>query len=86
MPYMPASDYQNFPRVEIVLPCPVATRTMAKVLGPSSRVPRMEALRYHKPTPATPLTNPIEVVCISDTHNQINIPDGDILIHAGDLT
>lgn len=31
---------------------------------------------------------PIRVVCISDTHNHIpdHIPDGDILIHAGDMT
>ncbi|CAM1511551.1 Fc.00g090640.m01.CDS01 [Cosmosporella sp. VM-42] len=29
----------------------------------------------------------IKVVCISDTHDQtVNIPPGDILIHAGDLT
>ena len=31
----------------------------------------------------------IRVVCVSDTHNQtsnINIPDGDILIHAGDFS
>ncbi|KAK3177492.1 hypothetical protein K4F52_009743 [Lecanicillium sp. MT-2017a] len=29
----------------------------------------------------------IRVVCISDTHNQrLAIPDGDVLIHAGDLT
>ncbi|KHJ90983.1 Ser/Thr phosphatase family protein [Oesophagostomum dentatum] len=32
----------------------------------------------------------LKVVCISDTHNQLdlvkNIPDGDVLIHAGDLT
>ncbi|KAI1161915.1 Metallo-dependent phosphatase [Nemania serpens] len=31
--------------------------------------------------------NTLSVVCISDTHNsQCDIPDGDILIHAGDLT
>ncbi|KAG8774415.1 hypothetical protein FRC12_001984 [Ceratobasidium sp. 428] len=31
--------------------------------------------------------DPIRIVCISDTHNaQPPIPDGDILIHAGDLT
>ncbi|PLB39793.1 Metallo-dependent phosphatase [Aspergillus candidus] len=37
--------------------------------------------------PAQPLTNPVSVVCISDTHNsQPALPDGDILIHAGDLT
>ncbi|KAK4126638.1 Metallo-dependent phosphatase [Parathielavia appendiculata] len=33
---------------------------------------------------------PIRVVCISDTHNQTlsaeNIPEGDVLIHCGDLT
>lgn len=31
---------------------------------------------------------PIRVVCISDTHSQIpdNVPDGDVLIHAGDMT
>ena len=31
----------------------------------------------------------MKIVCISDTHNQhneINIPEGDILIHAGDFT
>ena len=31
----------------------------------------------------------MRLVCISDTHNnldRINIPDGDVLIHAGDLT
>lgn len=42
---------------------------------------------WHKPIPATPLTNPVAIVCLSDTHNsQHSIPDGDILIHAGDLT
>ncbi|KAJ5525838.1 hypothetical protein N7494_012488 [Penicillium frequentans] len=42
---------------------------------------------WRKPIPALPLTKPIAIVCISDTHNtQPDIPDGDILIHAGDLT
>ncbi|CEL09728.1 hypothetical protein ASPCAL12859 [Aspergillus calidoustus] len=32
-------------------------------------------------------TTPIHIVCISDTHNTTpSLPDGDILIHAGDLT
>lgn len=37
------------------------------------------------PTPSEP---PIRVVCISDTHNHIldNVPPGEILIHAGDMT
>ena len=33
--------------------------------------------------------NTVRVVCISDTHNrfrELSIPDGDILIHAGDIT
>ncbi|KAL8673518.1 MAG: hypothetical protein Q9168_002076 [Polycauliona sp. 1 TL-2023] len=31
--------------------------------------------------------NPIRVVCISDTHDlQPELPDGDVLLHAGDLT
>lgn len=36
----------------------------------------------------TPSDTPVRVVCISDTHNHIpeEIPTGDILIHAGDLT
>ncbi|KAJ5477231.1 hypothetical protein N7539_007375 [Penicillium diatomitis] len=42
---------------------------------------------WHKPLIAMPLREPVEIVCISDTHNaQPLIPDGDILIHAGDLT
>lgn len=42
---------------------------------------------WHQPIPATPVTRPSSIVCISDTHNtQVSIPDGDILIHAGDLT
>lgn len=34
-----------------------------------------------------PAQTPIRVVCISDTHGQpVAVPDGDLLIHAGDLT
>lgn len=37
--------------------------------------------------PAQPLTKPVSVVCVSDTHNsQPALPDGDVLIHAGNLT
>lgn len=37
------------------------------------------------PKPSSP---PLRIVCISDTHNHIpeHVPDGDVLIHAGDLT
>ena len=39
-----------------------------------------------RPRPKAPLL-PIRIVCISDTHclKTSNIPDGDLLIHAGDL-
>ncbi|KAJ5630649.1 uncharacterized protein N7484_010749 [Penicillium longicatenatum] len=37
--------------------------------------------------PAQPLSNPVSIICISDTHNtKPKCADGDILIHAGDLT
>lgn len=42
---------------------------------------------WREKIPAQPLSNPVSIVCISDTHNTQPIcPDGDILIHAGDLT
>lgn len=42
---------------------------------------------WHQTIPAKPLTNPVTIICISDTHNsQPSLPDGDILIHSGDLT
>ncbi len=42
-----------------------------------------------RPNPSKPTAGmpPITVVCISDTHSQYpSIPNGDLLIHAGDLT
>ncbi|OJD10305.1 hypothetical protein AJ78_08637 [Emergomyces pasteurianus Ep9510] len=43
-----------------------------------------------RPAPRTRIAfqPPIRVVCISDTHDRqlSNVPDGDLLIHAGDLT
>jgi predicted phosphodiesterase len=42
---------------------------------------------WQRAVPAQPLVDPVSVVCISDTHNsQPTLPDGDVLIHAGDLT
>ncbi|PGG97610.1 hypothetical protein GX51_07242 [Blastomyces parvus] len=40
------------------------------------------------PRTRTPSQRPIRVVCISDTHDHPlpSVPDGDLLIHAGDLT
>lgn len=42
---------------------------------------------WRQAVPAQPLVKPVSVVCVSDTHNsQPALPDGDVLIHAGDLT
>ncbi|POS78646.1 metallophosphoesterase domain-containing protein [Diaporthe helianthi] len=43
--------------------------------------------RTREVIPRHPISDPITVVCISDTHNsQAPLPDGQVLIHAGDLT
>ncbi|GAB1314235.1 Phosphoric ester [Madurella fahalii] len=42
---------------------------------------------WRQPLPAQPVADPVSVVCVSDTHNsQPALPNGDVLIHAGDLT
>ncbi|KAL1891184.1 hypothetical protein Sste5346_007817 [Sporothrix stenoceras] len=46
-------------------------------------------LSWRPVTPLQPLAkdDALSIVCISDTHNsQPQLPDGDVLIHAGDLT
>lgn len=42
----------------------------------------------HRPPPPLPApADPVTVVCISDTHGtQPPLPDGDLLLHAGDFT
>ncbi|KAK8160509.1 Metallo-dependent phosphatase-like protein [Phyllosticta citrichinensis] len=64
------------------------------ILGLLLRTPLRFAVyvTYHfltslRTTPAPLAAPPVRVVCVSDTHNlKQNIPDGDVLIHAGDLT
>jgi Icc-related predicted phosphoesterase len=61
------------------------TQTLAKSLYAlrSSSTPSSSSPSAPKNQPQTP----IHIVCISDTHNTTpSLPDGDILIHAGDLT
>ncbi|KAI9842911.1 MAG: hypothetical protein M1837_006743 [Sclerophora amabilis] len=42
---------------------------------------------YRKPASRKRSHTPITVVCVSDTHNtQPSMPDGDLVVHAGDLT
>lgn len=59
-----------------------------KLRGQRKRRVADKILGWHGVRPATQDTaTPIRVVCISDTHNRRpQIPPGDILIHAGDLT
>ncbi|KAL3440243.1 Metallo-dependent phosphatase-like protein [Aspergillus insuetus] len=61
------------------------TETLAKSLYTlhSSSTPSSSSSSTAENQPQTP----IHIVCISDTHNTTpSLPDGDILIHAGDLT
>lgn len=47
---------------------------------------RLYSRRAPTRRPTSP-ANPVRTVCISDTHNlQPELPDGDVLLHAGDLT
>jgi hypothetical protein len=45
-------------------------------------------ITYLRSSPKPTSEPPIRVVCISDTHNHIpeDVPEGDLLIHAGDMT
>jgi Icc-related predicted phosphoesterase len=45
-------------------------------------------ITYLRSSPKPTSQPPIRVVCISDTHNHIpeDVPEGDLLIHAGDMT
>lgn len=48
---------------------------------------RRTALADYASAPQRADAHPVSIVCISDTHNtQPTIPDGDVLLHAGDLT
>jgi predicted phosphohydrolase len=43
--------------------------------------------RMIPPASLTPPRMPVTIVCVSDTHNKTpTVPDGDIFLHAGDLT
>ena len=57
------------------------------LLEDSQVVKKLEPMDYNNPKP----TGHTRFVCISDTHNRTDrldypIPDGDVLIHAGDFT
>ena len=46
-----------------------------------------QCIYTHRRISQKPPTSPVEIVCISDTHNYLpDLPSGDVLIHAGDLT
>lgn len=67
--------------------------TDIKLRGQRKRRVAGALLRFHQKRRRHPLTtktaalSPVRVVCVSDTHNkQPDLPPGDVLIHAGDLT
>jgi hypothetical protein len=76
--HRPTSDFEPTPFLALLFRAPV------------------KLLLYHtyhlltslRSSPKPSQQPPIRVVCISDTHNHIpqDVPDGDLLIHAGDIT
>lgn len=58
----------------------------------TARHPEKTVVRYVSPQrcDSSKPPNCVRFVCISDTHNQVvsgsRVPDGDVLIHAGDFT
>lgn len=77
MPFLQAPDpFEPAPLLYLILTCPVKL-----LLQHTYRI-----LTFLRTSP-TPLDHPIRIVCISDTHSlTTDVPPGDILIHAGDLT
>lgn len=76
--YRPESDFEPTPFVALLFRAPV------KLLLYHS----YHLLAYLRSTPKPLQQPPVRVVCISDTHNHIpeDVPEGDLLIHAGDMT
>lgn len=64
--------------------------TRIKLRGNRTRQAAEKLVNFHRkkaPSQSLPRAHPIRVVCVSDTHNKRpEIPFGDLLIHAGDLT
>lgn len=81
---MPVS--QRGSRLEAII-----NRPQPSVWEEFRRQPRVYIARalndWRQLQPSSPDLLPVSVVCISDTHNsRPRLPDGDVLIHAGDLT
>ncbi|KAF2133591.1 Metallo-dependent phosphatase [Dothidotthia symphoricarpi CBS 119687] len=76
-PWHRPKDFEPLPLAALVYQAPVKSLLF--------RAYRVATWLRSAPTPSNP---PLRVVCISDTHNHIldNVPPGDILIHAGDMT
>lgn len=66
---------------------PKPSRWQEFVASPSKYLARLlHSLQQRRHSPRKP-SRAISVVCVSDTHNtQPEVPHGDLLIHAGDLT
>jgi len=79
------SRYKNEARLDSILHRTQPTEFQTFIKNPTLYLSR-KLYSWRRAIPIQP-TSPITVVCISDTHNtQVNIPSGDVLIHAGDLT
>ncbi|KAK1771986.1 phosphoesterase [Phialemonium atrogriseum] len=70
---------------------PIQPLSTIKLRGHRRRRIAQALLQLHRKflslPPPWPKSDPIRVICISDTHNKRpELPPGDLLIHAGDLT
>jgi predicted phosphodiesterase len=76
--YRPDSEFEPTPFLALLLRAPV------KLLLYHS----YHLIAYLRSTPKPSQQPLVRVVCISDTHNHIpeDVPEGDLLIHAGDMT
>ncbi|KAF7187815.1 putative rhamnogalacturonate lyase C [Pseudocercospora fuligena] len=61
---------------------------ITQCLSPAKLIVRILSLIFSFLRPYNPVRQNVTLVCISDTHNLIpkQVPFGDVLIHAGDLT
>ena len=77
--------YKNEASLNSILHRPQPTEFQTFIKNPTLYLSR-KLYSWRRAIPIQP-TSPVTIICISDTHNtQVDVPLGDVLIHAGDLT
>ncbi|KAL2858511.1 Metallo-dependent phosphatase-like protein [Aspergillus pseudoustus] len=68
-------------------PSQTLARSIYALRAPTNPSPSPSSSSSSSSSSSPQIQNPLHIVCISDTHNATPpLPDGDLLIHAGDLT